>query len=187
MPRITSKYASRTAVEIETVIEVYADGQLIATLARNDDYRWQCERGGAAITAAHEHDLLDWIADDAETTTLAEFAALYPAFTIPQPVTGPVAVQILTQYQAGQPEHPLFLHVATPVGHALASWTYTYRYPEATETGVSCGRCTENHGHEVKHATAGHIAWCYWQFATDEAESAAELRAERGYPQHMVW
>lgn len=187
MPRITSKYASKTVVEIETVIEVYADGQLIVTLERNDDYRWQCERDGKPITARDAHDLLDWIADDAQSTDLAEFARLYPAFQLPQAPAGPVLVHILTQAEAGRFDHPLFAHVATPPTHPLVYCTYTYDYPEATETGVSCGRCTERHGQEVKHATGEHVAWCYRQAAHDDAEHAAELRAERGHPQHMVW
>lgn len=84
MPRITSKYASRTVVEIETVINVYADGQHILTLETNDHGRWQTTRDGNPITAADAHHLLDWIADDAQTLPLEEFARVYPAYVIPQ-------------------------------------------------------------------------------------------------------
>lgn len=189
MPRITSKLASKTVnMEIQSVIEVYADGQHIVTLERNDDLRWQCLRDGKPITAREEYDLLDWIADDAQTCTLAEFAALYPTFRLPQaPAAAPVLVHVLAQDEAGRFDHPLFTHVATPPTHPLAYSTYTYSYPEATEAGVGCGRCTELHGVAVKHASAEHVGWCYGQDAHDAAEHAAEVRAERGFPQHMVW
>jgi len=187
MPVITSKFASKLVVEIETVIEVYADGQHILTLATDDNGLWSTTRDGQTITARDAHHLLDWIADDAQTATLAEFARLYPAFQLPQASAGPVLVHILSQRQAGRFDHPLFAHVATPPTHPLRYRTYAYDYPEATETGVGCGRCTAHHDTVVKHASLQHVNWCYGQAAYDAAEHAAEQRAERGHPQHMVW
>lgn len=193
MPIITSKYGTKTVTRLgitgpETTIEVYADGQHLLTLERGgDDGHWQCERDGKTIGAAEAMNLLQWIADDAEASTLTEFAQLYPGFQLPQPSAGPVVVHVLSQNQAGYFTHPLFAHVATPPTHPLRYTTYQYDYPEATQTGVGCGRCTDQHGQAVKHATREHVSWCYSQFTQDESEHAAELWAERGHPQHMVW
>ena len=193
MPIITSKYGSKTVTRLgitdtETTIEVYADGQHFLTLERGGDHgHWQCERDGKIIGGAEAVNLLQWIADDAEASTLAEFAQLYPGFQLPQPPAGPVLVHVLPGYKAGRYDGPLFAHVATPPTHPLVYRTYEYRYPEATETGAQCGQCSDRYAQTVKHATSEHVGWCYGRARADDAEHAAELRAERGYPQHMVW
>lgn len=192
MPIITSKYTSNDVIaggipHVATVIEVHADGQHILTLEQNGDLHWQCERDGKPVTSRDPMDLLQWIADDAEASSLAEFAQLYPGFTLPQPPAGPVLVHVLPEYKVGRYDSPLFAHVATPPTHPLVYCTYAYTYPEATETGVRCGRCSDRYDRPVKHATSEHVGWCYGQARADAAEHAAELRAERGYPQHMAW
>lgn len=96
-------------------------------------------------------------------------------------------MHVLPQHQAGRHDHPLFAHIATPPTHPLVYSTYERSYPEATETGAVCGLCTDRCEREIKHASAEHVAWCHGQTARDAAEHASELRAERGFPQHMVW
>lgn len=76
---------------------------------------------------------------------------------------------------------------ARPVSELVDDGGYLY-FPEATETGVVCGRCSEwgCRGRKVRHASAAHVRACHAahvqqkEFADQQAaELEAEARVER--------
>lgn len=79
---------------------------------------------------------------------------------------------------------PLFRQVATPLG-LLGH----YDLPDATDTGVVCGRCTDyfretgRPAAKVRHASAEHVRACYAIYADMEATSRSEIWAEA----YMSW
>lgn len=61
-----------------------------------------------------------------------------------------------------------------------------YEFPEATSTGIVCGQCSKSERDrtgdrkaQVRHASTEHVRYCFGTRAAMDAETAAEMAAER--------